>query len=575
MNLCRGPLALLPMLLVLQTAPKACAVEEILSYYSDIVVHPDASMTVTETIHVRAEGNQIKRGIYRDFPTKYKDRLGNRYVVGFDVVAVQRDGRPDGHHTEGLSNGTRVYIGKKSVMLAPGEYRYQLTYKTRGQLGFFEDHDELYWNVTGNGWDFSIKQASATVSLPPGVPVDEIRMQGYTGAQGSKATDLVAALDDEGCASFQTTKPLGLREGLTIVASFPKGFVRQPTFVDGAKSMLLANPATRVALVGLTLVAIYYVVVWFLVGMDPAKGTVIPRFEPPRGISPGAARYIMRMGYDNKCFAAVLIHLAVKRRLSIEESGDEYEVKRTGTSGSQPWMSPGESQVFSKLLGARSRITLKQSNHSTIGGAVEALKKALAKEHRKHHFVANGWYTAPGVVLTLITFVIIAIAFGGEEGRFFSMWLSIWTLGVAVLVRQLVATWRGVTRKTIVGALGLSLFGLPFFVAEIFVVGLMARRTSPMAMGLLLLAVALVMLFQHLLKAPTKAGRKLMDELEGFRMYLSVAERDTLRAMRGPEKTPELFETYLPYALALDVEQEWSEQFADVLEAAGRAGGGD
>ncbi|MGH9509820.1 MAG: DUF2207 domain-containing protein, partial [Terriglobales bacterium] len=163
--------------------------ERILDYHSDITVHADGSMDVRETIKVRARGEQIKRGIYREFPTRYKDRLGNPYRVGFEVVEVLRDGRPDAWHTKDRENGVAVYIGREDVFLRPGEYTYTIAYRTNRQLGFFPDHDELYWNVTGNGWDFFIDQASATVSLPQRVSSSSLRLEGYTGPQGAQGRD--------------------------------------------------------------------------------------------------------------------------------------------------------------------------------------------------------------------------------------------------------------------------------------------------------------------------------------------------------------------------------------------------
>jgi uncharacterized membrane protein len=78
--------------------------------------------------------------------------------------------------------------------------------------------------------------------------------------------------------------------------------------------------------------------------------------------------------------------------------------------------------------------------------------------------------------------------------------------------------------------------------------------------------------FYHLLRAPTQSGRQLMDQIEGFRLYLSTAEEERLKVLHPPEKTPELFERYLPYALALDCENEWNAKFATVLAAAAAAG---
>ncbi|OOZ36456.1 DUF2207 domain-containing protein [Solemya velesiana gill symbiont] len=96
--------------------------ERILDYFSDILVQPNGSMIVEETIQVRAEGKQIKRGIYRDFPTDYEDRLGNDYRVGFELLEVRRDGQPEPHHTERISNGVRIYAGRKDLFLKQGVY---------------------------------------------------------------------------------------------------------------------------------------------------------------------------------------------------------------------------------------------------------------------------------------------------------------------------------------------------------------------------------------------------------------------------------------------------------------------
>jgi uncharacterized membrane protein len=72
-------------------------------------------------------------------------------------------------------------------------------------------------------------------------------------------------------------------------------------------------------------------------------------------------------------------------------------------------------------------------------------------------------------------------------------------------------------------------------------------------------------MFYVWLKAPTRAGRKLLDKLEGFREYLDIAEQDEMNLKNPPDKTPQLFEAYLPFAMALDVEQHWAERFSGVF----------
>src|SRR3990167_7339423 len=98
---------------------QAHAEERILSFHSEITIAQDGSMDVQESIRVQAEGERIQRGIFRDFPTDYRDRVGNRVVVGFSVVDVTRDGRQEPWRQERRGNGVRVYVGDADVVLPP------------------------------------------------------------------------------------------------------------------------------------------------------------------------------------------------------------------------------------------------------------------------------------------------------------------------------------------------------------------------------------------------------------------------------------------------------------------------
>ena len=212
------------LLLAWACAPAALADERILSFDQTITVQPDGSLEVRESIRVRAEGRNIRRGIYRDFPTTYPAEGGRQIVVGFRFESATRDGQSEPWRTENLSNGVRVYLGSASVMLPHGEHTYELHYRTDRQMGFFADHDELYWNVTGNGWEFAIDHATARVLLPSDIPPADIKLEAYTGSQGGKGRNYTATLDS-GSPLFETTRALGKREGLTLVAMWPKGFI--------------------------------------------------------------------------------------------------------------------------------------------------------------------------------------------------------------------------------------------------------------------------------------------------------------------------------------------------------------
>jgi hypothetical protein len=207
-------------------SPAAAQSERILNFQSLIAVQPDSSLTVTEEITVRATGQQIRRGIIRDFPTTYRDRMGNTVTVGFEVEKVLRGGQPEPYHIRQAANGIKIYIGQKDLFLQPGVYTYTIRYRADRELGFFKDFDELYWNVTGNGWIFPIDRAEAVIQLPPGAKI--LRSAAYTGCQGERGGNVTVKNGDHDII-FTTTRGLASREGLNVAVAWPKGVVHEPT----------------------------------------------------------------------------------------------------------------------------------------------------------------------------------------------------------------------------------------------------------------------------------------------------------------------------------------------------------
>nr|WP_320049986.1 DUF2207 domain-containing protein [uncultured Desulfuromonas sp.] len=566
------------LLLLLFFSTPAVAEEKILHFDSDIQVFADGSMQVTETIVVHAEQKQIRRGIYRDFPTRYQDRIGNRYQVDFTVMNVARDGRSEAWHSEDKGDDVRVYMGRSNVFLSPGEYTYTLTYQTNRQLGFFTDHDELYWNVTGNDWAFPIDAISARVSLPFDVDSSEMSAEAYTGRRGEQGGDYQYWFDGHDVV-FETTRPFHAGEGLTLVATWPKGYVTQPTTSEEFGYFLRDNRTWLIGLVGVTLLFLYQAIAWFMVGRDPNPGVVITRYQPPKGVTPAAARYLVRMGYDHKAFAAALVNLAVQGLIEIrEESRREFTLIRQDKKAEN--LAPGEKAILKKLLGSRpgASLTLKTRNHKKIAAALKVHQAALARDNDKIHFITNRLWLVPGIVGSLVVLGVMLSSLSNpkafEAGAFMLVWLTIWSVGVFFLGKGAWLAWRRVRSfPQALGAVGASLFFLPFLAGEIAGIVMLATQASSALALLLPTMIVMQMVFHQLIKAPTRAGRRLLDELDGFRLYLDVAEKDEMNLRHPPEKTPELFERFLPYALALDVEQHWAARFAALFDHLDADGG--
>ncbi len=557
------------------SAQEAAQSERILNFQSDITIRTDGTVRVRETIEVYAAGRKIQRGIYRDFPTTYQDRFGNRVRVRFDVEEVLHNGATANYVVQSLDNGSRVRIGRGDVFIPEGRHTYEITYITDRQLGFFEDYDELYWNATGTKWDFPIEQAEAVVHLPEGANAGAAL--GFTGYEGETGADyrVVSTYDGVG---FATTRVLNPGEGLTIAVNWPKGFVTEPSPTQRAQWFFRDNLGFAAGLLGLLGLCTYYYLSWDRVGRDPRKGTIFPRYEPPKDLSPAACRFIRRMGYDRKAFTAAVIDMAVKGFLRIEEEDGSYRLRKLREigflrpdTGDKP-LSYGEKAIARKLLTSNDSLLLENENHSKVSGAISSLRNFLTDEYSDKYFRSNlrHFFIGLGISAGLI---VIAVFFTpqSEVAGFLALWLSIWTLGVVSLGNMVYSRWKTVITSPfrrlsgLGAALGITAFAAPFFLAEIIVLGIFVIQGGAALAFLIVIVAAVNMIFFHLLKAPTQFGQQIMDEIEGFRQYLSVAEKHRLNAMGGPERTPELFEQYLPYALALDVENEWSEQFADVL----------
>ncbi len=544
--------------------------EAVREFHADIEVLRDGGLRVTETIRVRAEGQEIRRGIYRDFPTDYRDRQGNRVRVGFEVLEASRDGRPEPYRTSRQGNGVRVYLGEAERTLAPGEYSYRLSYRTDRQLGFFADHDELYWNLTGNGWIFPIERASARVRLPHDVPWERIGVEGYTGPQGARGQAYRAKVHSSDEVRIETTAPFAPQEGLTLVVTWPKGFVTEPSGADRLAAFAGDNREAIGGGIGLLITLGWYLYAWLRVGRDPYPGPIAPLYEPPAGFSPASVRFIRRMGYDQKTFAAALVNLAVKGYLRIEQgSAGRFNLERTGAEAE---LAPGEQALTRALFPAgRRRFEVTKGQDATLAAAIKAHQAALSRDYEKLYFRTNRAWVVPGALAGLLTIglSVLLLPSGRGDAGFLVLWLLFWTLGVGLLTWRVVAAWRA-ARGLLAsgGALFITLFAVPFWGAELLVLWVLAGEGSP-ALSLIVVAVpVLILVFYQLLKAPTLAGRQLLDRIEGFRLYLAVAEGDELAARGAPSPTPELFERYLPYALALDVEQPWSERFSDTLARA-------
>ena len=567
----------------------AGAQEVIERFIATVSVEADGSLEVHESITVRAEGRLIRHGIYRDFPLQFEDADGRTRQVGFELLGVTRDGRAEPHFTRASDRGLRIYAGSEGTLLQPGVYRYSFRYRTDRQIRHLETGAELYWNATGNEWAFPILQARALVQLPAGARPE--RWTAYTGRAGERGADFSAALREDGWLEFKASRALEPGEGLTLVAAIPAGAVAAPTQSQRLRYALLDHRRYLLGGFGLLVVAAFYLVAWRAVGRDPPKGTIIPMFEPPPGISPALAAYVRRWGWSGgwREFTAAAVSLAVRGLVRFDAHDGGLTLKRAGRPAPGPGLRPeyhdlpaGERAVLSWIDGSGGVAVVDRTNGASVARALQGFKSAIEKENRHRFFRRNlGWFAA-GIFLTGASIGLV-LAFGrlreAEIGLLIGGVMGSVTIGafVGVLSVQLArAAFSGRALRVILPMavhLAVALWiGAAFITRFAGPEGLQSesfRRSMLAALlengfPLTLVAgfAALNGLFYYLLRAPTAAGRPVMDHIEGLELYLRTAETERLNMAGAPQITTERFERLLPYAIALEAEKPWSDAFA-------------
>ena len=487
-------------------------VEKINAWHTDLTVAPDGQLTVTEEITIHAEGEEFKRGIVRRLPRTFTDHNGKQHRVDYELTAVEVFGAPSPHHTATEGDDFVLYVGSEGNFLQPGDYPYRITYVTKGQLGFFPDFDEIYWNVNGNGWAFYVEKISATIHLPPAAQVKQTAC--YTGVMGSTETDCRDSIIDAHTVHFRG-RAMGLYEGLTVAVGFQKGVVAAPpppTFWQKYAVPLVGGAITLLLL-------LYYFLTWFRHGRDPDRPTVIPLFEPPDGLSPASVAMVMKGRVDNDQITPAMISLAVKGYLRIDE---EKEKMLLGLINKVTYtlvkLKPGsglpkeEQDLLNSLFGSgQERFEIDGSYSPRVQSMASSFRGKLRDQW--HGFLNKGsnlrfvWIP---VLCVIACFIALLVLHDPYEGEFDSLAI------IAFLVANLV-----------------------FYV-----------------------------IYVKLIKRPSEEKQALRSRLNGFKMYLGAAEEKQLQHFNPPAMTPEVFEKYLPYAIAFGVEEVWGDRFQDMIAKA-------
>ncbi|VAW20272.1 Putative membrane protein precursor, partial [hydrothermal vent metagenome] len=413
---------------------------------------------------------------------------------------------------------------------------------------------ELYWNATGNFWSFSIENAVAQVTLPNGANIVELAV--YTGSQGATDTDAKFTRSSDNTAYFRATRSFKPREGMSISVSFEKGVLIEPSLVQRILYFISDQRSSIFPLLSVLLILAYYYFAWDAVGRDPKKGTIIPLFAPPEGFSPALSHFIHYMGWKKSgwtAYSAALVSL-VTHGLITNEKDQKKKINVTHLQQSARNLPRGEA-VIEKFLKKKRVLKVSKSSGKSINSNKGKFIKAIISENQNAYFFNNFIYSGTGIALSIL--VVIAMIIGGILAPAQGLMILSASIGLIVLA----IAFSSIGGAGIVGKIVVFSW---FSIVGINMAGGMTSLFSSMRLDMPLIATISIglinALFIFLMRAPTVHGRKIMDQIDGFKMYLETAEKNRLNFNREPDFTIERFEEILPYAIALGVEKPWSNR---------------
>jgi uncharacterized membrane protein len=560
--------ALLALASLLALALPATAREEIRSFTTNTTLRVNGSVEVVETIEVNVEGDEIRRGIYRDIPTHLINPDNTRLRSDLRVIEVLRDNKPEPYSVDNIGGGfKRIMIGDADVFLDYRVHTYTIRYTMTRMGRYFDDHDELYWNATGNYWNFPILKATATLNVPDGAVIDGAI--GYTGKPGSTEQAVTIEQKSNTSVAFRTTRELSPGEGLSAAVKFQKGILVPPEGLTGAGYWISDHRELVFPAFAVFLILLYNYFAWSAVGRDPTRGTIIPLFHPPKNMSPALMHYIGNMGFKGSgwtAFTASIFSLGVKGLVQVDKTGKDLRITATGKA-TDP-LPLGEQGIYDYVR-SKGTVTVDKTDGPKLNEKRGELVSALERENREVYYKNNVLYTLGGVAMSILLLGALVLLEVLDP-----VYLVVAVVGAIIIGVILGVVFggggKGGIGGKIVAGIWFVIVGFNFLGAGVdWLAGFRFNVDTGLIAAISIMVIEIV--FAILMRAPTIQGRKLMDQIEGFKMYMETAEKNRLNYVdKGePPMSVTRFESILPFAIALAVEKPWSERFeADLMRNA-------
>ncbi len=492
----------------------AASDEYVQDFRSRIKLSQDNTAAVTERI-VYDFGEHRRHGIYREIPTRYFTGEEEGYETEFELESVARAGEDAQHRITEEHGSVRIRVGDPEERIT-GQHTYTIRYSLQPVVLSGGNEDTFRLDVTGNGWDVPIRNVHASLISQPGV----VNATCYTGEFGEDTQECTTETDNH-AITYIATERLTSGEGVTIEAAYPSdSFSQYPETKlmereeDGTPWVILG----LVGLFGAGVLAILGKLGWsyLMYRKRRVNQTVVPQYEPPAELKPAEVGLLSDNDSDTTEFTATLIDVATRGYVTIERQKDKKLFFFTDTTyhvhKQKPFndLEDFERDILDALFSNGDSVDMESVNPQKMNEAIKRMNGTLTTRLERKGYYREKDDSEGTKVIKL----------KGPK--------SLWIIGLIIV-------------------------GLIMFIYPLLLFGVMI---AVLFYG--------VWRYTSLHARVTEKGFSGWAHVEGFKQFLSVTQKERLAFRDAPERDPEQFSEYLPYAIALGVEEEWAKQFADI-----------
>ena len=546
-------------------------------FFSRIEILANGSLKVTETIERVVEPKEMNfKGIDRYFSKYYTDRTGVRHRIHLTVLEAAIDTVPVKVKILPDLNGIRIPLYSPTV-LNPGTHIFSITYLFPNKIMQFKNNDEnvqepdfkeLIWEITGNYWDIPITRAGAVVLFPPNAKIySQTAMT--TGPEGVGDNYRIKK-DKNGDLSFALTFPLAPHEGLTALVNWSEPDSNNvPAFENGKLDrFIIEHGTTVVSLISFLFVLSYYLATLFgqkKEKKDAAKASPLQKGD----LTPAVLNYALTKKIASKSLFILLLNMAAKGFLSFgeDQSGTVLLIKETDK---EKGLTALEKKIAGKLFTKdRTSFAMTHANSLQLMRIMQNLQKTLTKEYKKNFTSFPHTYFWFGVLMAIIAVFSVSSMSLFPEITLLTSLASVLVMipcafiGAKIYTEIRTKSWK----ENKLHFIRLLITSLPLLICLTGLFIYYSIQTTLITALFFFALLICIAIFKALLRAPSALGTSILENIDGYKLYLSSQDDTLLSTMRNAEfKIKALYGKHLPFAVALDLDADWTRRFASFSE---------